>query len=73
MDHSINVVRIGALARKLQKKTANSFADKQEIYLLATDIMLEANEIRRGINNARGRSFDYWWLKFARLLGFRRV
>jgi hypothetical protein len=40
------VTRINLLARKLTTDTADSFADKSEIYKLATDIMLEANRIR---------------------------
>lgn len=73
MDYSTNVVRIGALARKLQNKTADSFANKQEVYLLATDIMLEANEIRRSMQDERWRTLNNWRFRLARLLGLWRV
>lgn len=72
MDYATNVVRINALARKLQKKTADSFADKKEVYLLATDIMMEANEIRRAANNERGRFANNLWDRLVNLLGFGR-
>lgn len=44
-DYSKSVVAVNALARELQKKAAVPNNDR-EIYKLATDIMLECQEIR---------------------------
>lgn len=45
VDYSSHVVEVGILARKLQAASAHS-ANKQEIFDLATDIMLECQRIR---------------------------
>lgn len=72
IDYAESVVRINALARKLQKKTSSSFADPQEVYLLVTDIMLESNKIREAISG-RGNAFSAVRDWIANLLGIRGV
>ena len=47
LELGFRVTKINAMARDLNHLTASSFTDKQEIYKLATDIMLEASEIRK--------------------------
>jgi len=70
-----SVTRLNALSRELQIASADSFAPKRVIYQIATDIAMEANEVRQmmGEQNER-RSPVCVFLDWLRgLLGLGRV
>ena len=56
-DYSSNIVAVSALSRELQKKSAKPFNDA-EVYKLATDIIMECQEIRRKTNQPK-KLIDY--------------
>lgn len=56
-DYAGSVVAVNALARELQKKAANP-SNIGEVYKLATDIILECQEIRR-LTNQPKKLIDY--------------
>lgn len=56
-DYSMNIVAVGAMARELQKKSAKPFNDA-EVYKIATDLIMECQEIRRKTNQPR-KLIDY--------------
>jgi hypothetical protein len=71
----LSVARLNALSRELQIASADSFAPKKAIYQIATDIALEANEVRQMLeeSNERKSSFDVFVNWCRDLLGIRRV
>lgn len=56
-DYASNIVAVNAMARELQKKSAKPFNDA-EIYKIATDIVMECQEIRRKTNQPK-KLIDY--------------
>lgn len=56
-DYAQNVVAIGVLARQLQKQAAHPNNDGA-VYKLATDIIMECQEIRRIASQPR-KLMDY--------------
>jgi hypothetical protein len=70
----LSVTRLNALSRQLQIASADSFAPKRVIYQIATEIMMEAHEVRQliGESNERKSSVDVFLDWCRNLLGFRR-
>ena len=70
----LSVTRLNALSRELQSASADSFAPKKVIYQIATDIAMEANEVRQmiGESNERRSPICVFFDWFRNLLGFRR-
>lgn len=56
-DYANNIVAVNVMARQLQKKAAHP-NNHAEVYKLATDIIMECQEIRRMTNEPK-KLIDY--------------
>ena len=55
MNIGFHTARLNILTRKLNEAISSSFAEKSEVYLLITEIMLEANHIREITKDQTGQ------------------
>jgi len=67
-----HVSRLNNMTREMQKISADSFTPDEDIYKLATDIMLEANKIRE-ITSERSRNVSNLHPVFDNLLNLYRI
>ena len=58
MNIGFHTARLNILTRKLTQMTSDSFAEKAGVYLLITEIMLEANHIREMTKDQMGQLKD---------------
>jgi hypothetical protein len=58
MNIGFHTARLSILTRKLTQMTSDSFTEKAEVYLLITEIMLEANHIREMTKDQIGQLKD---------------